>query len=203
MSRDMAAQLGKSCQQEVTLREREFCREAAVGEDFSHLDCVQVVFRVCRFAGTDFSHSFFDRVRWERCDLSGCRFSECSFRETAFLDCRGDGCSFPQSVFSRVQVEEGSWHCANFTKAVWKTGSFRSCRLNQGILAQMRHRNLTFQKVDLTGVDFFQTSLAGVDLSTCEIQGLTLSQDHRELRGAVLALEQAGDVAALLGIQLI
>ena len=65
----------------------------------------------------------------------------------------------------------------------------------------MRHRNLAFRRADLTGADFFQTSLRGVDLSTCEIRGLTLSQDHQELRGAVLALEQAPDVAALLGVK--
>ena len=203
MSGSMAAELRESARQEETLREREYCSETAAGEEFSHLDCVQVVFRGCRFVDADFSHSFFDRVRWERCDLSGCRFSQASFREAVFLDCRGDGCTFAQSTLSHTRIEEGSWSYANFTKAVWKTGVFQNCRLSQGVLSQMRHRNLTFRKVDLTGANFFLTSLAGVDLSTCRIQGLTLSQDHRELRGAILALEQAADVAALLGIKLI
>ena len=123
-------------------------------------------------------------MRWERCDLSGCRFSECSFREAVFLDCRGEGCAFAQSAFSHTRVEEGSWRYANFAKTSWKTGLFQDCRLTQGVFSQVRHRNLAFRRADLT-----------------EIRGLTLSQDHQELRGAVLALEQAPDVAALLGVK--
>lgn len=201
MSDSLERDLTQCLQGEEELRERKYASQVLAGGDFSHLDCVQVVFRGCRLIGVDFSRSFFDRVRWERCDLSGCRFSECSFREAVFLDCRGEGCTFAQSAFSPTRVEEGSWRYANFTKTSWKTGLFQDCRLIQGVFSQVRHRNLAFRRADLTGADFFQTSLRGVDLSTCEIRGLTLSQDHQELRGAVLALEQAPDVAALLGVK--
>ena len=75
MSASLSRDLGESIRQEERLLGRTYARESAVGEDFSGLDCAQVVFQGCRLAGTDFSGSFFDHVRWERCDLSGCRFS--------------------------------------------------------------------------------------------------------------------------------
>ena len=108
MSDSLERDLTRCLQGEEELREREYAAQVLAGGDFSHLDCVQVVFRGCRLMGVDFSRSFFDRVRWERCDLSGCRFSECSFREAVFLDCRGEGCTFAQSAFSHTRVEEGS-----------------------------------------------------------------------------------------------
>lgn len=135
MSDLLERDLTRCLQGEEELRERKYASQVLAGGDFSHLDCVQVVFRGCRLIGVDFSRSFFDRVRWERCDLSGCRFSECSFREAVFLDCRGEGCTFAQSALSHTRVEEGSWRYANFTKTSWKTGLFQDCRLTQGVFS--------------------------------------------------------------------
>ena len=41
-----------------------------------------------------------------------------------------------------------------------------------------------------------------MDLSTCEISGIRVSSDLRELRGAVVSAEQAVQLAALLGIKI-
>ena len=71
MSDSLERDLTQCLQGEEELREREYAAQVLAGGDFSHLDCVQVVFRGCRLIGVDFSRSFFDRVRWERCDLSG------------------------------------------------------------------------------------------------------------------------------------
>jgi hypothetical protein len=46
-----------------------------------------------------------------------------------------------------------------------------------------------------------RTSLAGIDLSSCDISGLRVSDTFRELRGAVVSSEQAAQLAGLLGVQ--
>ena len=201
MSDSLERDLTQCLQGEEELREREYAAQVLAGGDFSHLDCVQVVFRGCRLMGVDFSRSFFDRVRWERCDLSGCRFSECSFREAVFLDCRGGGVHLRPERLLPHPGGGGLLAVRQLHQDQLEDGPLSGLPPDPGGVSQVRHRNLAFRRADLTGADFFQTSLRGVDLSTCEIRGLTLSQDHQELRGAVLALEQAPDVAALLGVK--
>ena len=48
--------------------------------------------------------------------------------------------------------------------------------------------------------NLFQTPLAGVDLTTCTLQGLVLSESLTELRGAVLDRFQAAELARRFGV---
>ena len=56
------------------------------------------------------------------------------------------------------------------------------------------------QGVDLTGADLFRTSLKGMDLTGCTIDGITLSETCAELKGAILDASQTPVVARILGI---
>ena len=57
-------------------------------------------------------------------------------------------------------------------------------------------------RCDLSRTTFFRTSLSGVDLSACDISGLRVSSDLRELRGAVIDPDQAAELMGLLGIKI-
>ena len=61
---------------------------------------------------------------------------------------------------------------------------------------------MSLRGCDLARSTFFRTSLSGVDLSTCDISGLRISSDLRELRGAVIDPEQAAELIGLLGIKI-
>ena len=54
--------------------------------------------------------------------------------------------------------------------------------------------------MDLTGADLFRTSLKGMDLTGCTIDGITLSETCAELKGAILDAAQTPVVARILGI---
>ena len=47
---------------------------------------------------------------------------------------------------------------------------------------------------------FFKTMLKGMNFTTCSIQGLVLSDECRELKGAVVDLYQAAELAKYLGV---
>ena len=47
---------------------------------------------------------------------------------------------------------------------------------------------------------FFKTPLKGMDFTTCDIKGLVLSDECSEVRGAVMDLYQAAELAKRLGI---
>ena len=60
---------------------------------------------------------------------------------------------------------------------------------------------MQLKKVDLTGCELFRTALKGMDLTDCDLDGITLSEGCGELRGAKISPPQAAVVARILGIQ--
>ena len=79
----------------------------------------------------------------------------------------------------------------------------RRCDLRETVLSGMRLSRVLLERVELGGAELFGTSLAGVDLTTCGIGGLVLSDGCRELRGAKIAPEQAAEVARLMGVEIV
>ena len=63
-------------------------------------------------------------------------------------------------------------------------------------------KRLRLEGCDLTRAELFGTKLAGVDLSSCEIAALRVSDTFRELRGAKVGIDQAPDLIGLLGVKL-
>ena len=53
----------------------------------------------------------------------------------------------------------------------------------------------------LTGAELFRTSLTGMDLTSCTLDRIVLSETCRELKGALINAAQAAVVARILGIR--
>ena len=65
------------------------------------------------------------------------------------------------------------------------------------------YQGVTLEERDLTGAELFRAHLAGVDLSTCTLDGIRLSQHCAELKGARIGSHQAAVVARILGIDVV
>ena len=52
----------------------------------------------------------------------------------------------------------------------------------------------------MRSASFLHTPLTGLDLTSCELDGLAVSDTNAELRGAVVTMEQAAMLAKRLGI---
>ena len=61
-------------------------------------------------------------------------------------------------------------------------------------------QKVSFDRCDFTRASFVHTLLKGVDLTTCTIDAVTLSEGCRELQGAVVDLWQAAGLARRLGV---
>ena len=83
-----------------------------------------------------------------------------------------------------------------------KLESFRveDTDLENGNFAQCKCKGVTFSQVRLQNASFFKTPLKGMDFTTCDIKGLVLSDECSEVRGAVMDLYQAAELAKRLGI---
>ena len=67
---------------------------------------------------------------------------------------------------------------------------FPSCKLKEFQLNGVR----------MIETNFFHTPLSGVDLTSCEISALTLSEENKELAGAIVDLYQAAELAKRMGL---
>ena len=66
--------------------------------------------------------------------------------------------------------------------------------------AGLRQRRVEFDDVRFAGTSFFRASLNGVDLSSCRLADIVLSDTMEELRGCSMDLFQAAGIARRLGV---
>ena len=121
-------------------------------------------------------------------EMLRCRFEEADFRRVHLRDCI---------------LTETSLRYANFCEGVWERVGLNECSLKDASLSVMRLVRPVFHEVDLSGADFFRTPLRGVDLSECTIEGIAVSENCAELRGARINALQATELARLLGVNIV
>ncbi len=174
--------------------------QIAVGEDFSTAEISFVVFDSCRFSQTSFHKSSLCDVIFNSCDLSNCDFTGSYFNRCAFYDCKGVGTLFCDSVFYNTSFEGCNIGFSNFTLCKLDRVLFSECKMCDATLSQIKLKNTEFSQSNMQNTAFFETVLCGVDLTSNNIEGITVSESLRELRGAVLSAEQACMIARMLGI---
>lgn len=188
---------------EETIAEKEYTNEEIVDIKMNRIEFDGVVFSKCRFVNCDFTGSSFLNVTFLNCDLSNCRFQDCYFRDTKLNECKGDGSNFSQSSLHRVIIESGSFHYSNFTNTLSDNFCMYNVDFCDSAFQEMKIKKIIFHTVNLSRCDFFKTKLKGVDLSTCTLEGITVSDTFKELQGAKINPIQAMDIVQLLGLKIV
>jgi len=188
--------------EETQLEDGEYRQETVTGA-FGKLEVARTVFRSCCFAGSDLSDTSFVDVVFEDCDFSQCHWVNGYFRGCTFLRCRGDGINFNGAFFKQTALRESTFIYANFGQAHWESAAIAHCTLDHAALNEMVCKKLTWEQVSLRDVDFFRTKLKGMDLSSCTLEGITVSDRFTELRGVKLDPLQAVEIASLLGVRFV
>lgn len=149
---------------------------AAEVNAFDFLDCA---FLGTDFAGMQLAKAAFQRVRFASCRAVGAYFTEAAFRNATFDDCQLAYANFGLSRLSDV--------------------SFSACDANHASFGYATFSNVQFSRIKLSGAEFFGAKLKGIDLRTCQIDGIVLA-DRTELAGATITPLQALDLIHLLGV---
>lgn len=180
------------------------CSEEALNSLFlGKLEFIRVSLIGCRFESCDFSKASFAGCVFDKCVFTGCTFSDVFFKNCKFTACKGDECSFSDAAFKECIMEDCSFCYANFSKSVWSACTLRSSLFRFTFFTESKLKNSKLIDVTLSGADFFRTPLKGIDLSSCRIDGITVSASHSELAGAKISPEQAVDLVRILGVKLI
>ena len=91
---------------------------------------------------------------------------------------------------------------ASFDGSELKDVTFAGCDISEGSFSSVTHCRLSFSGCALHRTIFRSTPLAGIGLAASDISGIVLSENPRELRGAVLDAGQALDIVRLFGAEI-
>lgn len=191
--------------------ESENCGDRAVGHvcitgdvdpsaDFSLLELSESRVVGCSYAGSDFSRSSISDVAFAGCDFSNCDFTDANFTRCTFASCKGTGANFTQAVLSRVELRDSAMPYASFTKAKLEDMNACASDFSHTDIAEARLKRVVFDDVRFVGASFFRTSLSGIDMATCHLADMVLSDDMAELSGCIMDLYQAVGIARRLGV---
>ncbi len=137
----------------------------------------------CRFERCELTAAAWEkprlrRIEWKGCRLTGFNLVEASLEDQLFTDCVIEQASFGLSTFKACRFEACNLRGAAFV----------GCDLTGAI----------FDRCDLTNANLSGATLKGTDLSTSKIDGLRAGA--AEIKGAIIAPEQAVQVVKLLGV---
>ena len=97
-------------------------------------------------------------------------------------------------------IRECNFNYANFDFSKLEHIHFSDSQLNGSFLTQCRCKAVEWSRVSLENASFFKTVMKGMDLTDSTIHGLQLSDDCTEIRGAVVDVYQAAELAKYLGV---
>ena len=180
-----------------------FENEVITAADFSKIEFESVQFVKCQFIKCDFSKDSFYDVVFENCILSNCLFTESYWKQASLLECKGDGSNFSQSCFKEVAISGSSLCYVSCANTVWKECTINGSNFKEAFLSEVKFQKLALKAVNFQRVDFFKTSLKGIDLSDCTIDEIMVSETFNELKGAKINAVQAVTIAQRLGMKIV
>ncbi len=148
---------------------------------FEKIDMVDVHVENCDLSNTSFMGGSLHRVTFKNCKLLGSDFTKAYLKNVSFENCILNLSSFIEPKLSQVVFDHSSLQSANFYECRLHMVAFRQCELND---------------IDLT-----QTSLDGVDISTCSFEQINLDTAEN-LKGCTVSPEQAIVFATMLGLKI-
>ena len=149
------------------------------------------------FWGGAFSDVVFDGCDLSAADLSGCFLSSVTFRSSKLTGIRLPGCRIRKLFIIDSVCRYASFERSSITDSVFSGSVFESASFSEVRATSSRIVSSDLPKVSCRG-----TTLSGFDLADSIIEGIYLSDDLSELRGASLSFDQALSVIRDRGVLL-
>lgn len=187
---------------EAEVRFRAYCGLELGYETMREANFEAVEFRGCLFEGTDFTRCSMTDVRFRDCRFIRASFEGAWFSRCDFTSCSAPGLNCSGARFGRVSMSDCDVRYASFAEASFDVFRARRSRFSESSLRAKKLKHCSWEACELLRVDVFGTSLAGMDVSSCEFSGPVLSSSLRELRGLTVSPQQALELAGMLGLRI-
>lgn len=183
-----------------TLEGVEFRALHAAEADFAELEVSGGRFSNCQFLGCDFTGVLFTDVAFEGCDFSNSRFDSAAFTRCTFSDCKFAGASFAEALWKHVTANGCTFAYGAFNRCLWKTVRACTCDFLSADMSEMELHGISLDDDRFVGTSFFRTKLVGLDFTSCQLEGIAISDAMDEVYGAKLGAYQAAALARRLGV---
>jgi uncharacterized protein YjbI with pentapeptide repeats len=197
---DFMEVLGEAKQNETEIEEMHFKGACCIGEDISETRFSNILLENCRFNECSFKKSSFVDVVFKNCDFSNCDMSQAYFNRCEFRMNKALGAKFVESILKDVAIYESNFSYVNFDKTKIDVAEMKECNLESANLTECKIKGLECDGVKFISTNFFKTPLKGIDFTKSTITGMVVSAEGTELRGAIVDLYQAAELAKLFGV---
>lgn len=198
----MSSKLPENAESPQQITDLTYTEQEFHGSDFSGWQFHSVIFHRCNFSHCDISYA-----RFVNCQFRSCNFDRCHFLQSEILYSQFSNCTGHSSNFSLSHLKFTSWFSCIleytvFAKTQWENSSVQDCRLPETYMPYASLSKTSFRRTDWSKSNFTGTALNGIDLSSCQVKGLHLSDSLEELRGAKISREQSAEFIRLLGVKI-
>ena len=197
---DAMAVLKEAKEQETEIIKRHFKGTFLTKFDGSRIAFRQVVFENCRFMGCKFDEAEFVDVRFISCDFSNTSIVDTYFKNCSFNGFKAVGTDFYGSNMRHVSFENCTVTDAGFDAVRMSYIRTKHVDFTRSGFSKCNIINADWKDTCFQEANFFKTSLMGMDLSDCNLEGIIISDGKEELRGAVVNMFQALALAKRLGV---
>lgn len=181
----------------TTIENKRFTKIEEFDLNAEEVEFEKCIFENCKITGS-FEKATFHDVIFEGCDFSNCLFTEGSFIRVEIKNSKFVGCNFIDARAYHFSSKETIFKYANFTNTSLEEIIFEDSDLSNSSFEDSKLRHVYFEKSNLTQGLFYRTKLNGIDLSTCEIQGIVTSIE--DIKGVIVNNFQAIELSKLLGL---
>lgn len=183
-----------------TLEAVEFCRLHIVETSFVELEVSSGRFSNCQFLSCDFTGALFVDIAFEGCDFSNSIFDSAAFTRCTFNDCKFAGASFTEALWEQVAAKDCTFAYGAFNRSLWKIVRAHTCDFSSADMTEMELHGISLADDRFVGTSFFRTKFVGLDFTSCQLEGIAISDAMTEVYGAKLGLYQAAALARRLGV---
>lgn len=160
-------------------------------------------FNGCRFKKVKFSGDYkkmtFVDCLFDQCDLSNVLLNESLFYRIRFENCKGTGSILRKSKLKFVSFTKCTFSLSDFSECSFEQVRFIDCNFSESAFQNLKQVGFLTQKVDFTQADFYESTLSGMDVCSCTLDGIRISPQR--LKGLTVDADQAIALAVLLGVK--
>ena len=99
-----------------------------------------------------------------------------------------------------ILIENSNVSYSSFALGTYKEVCFADDKMSNSIIQELHFKDVEFQNTNLIASQLIRTSLENIDLSTCDITGVAVTEEC--LKGLVVSELQALELSKLLGIMI-
>ncbi len=196
-------EMSEASEADGVYRDFRLCRAEAIKKDaLKGGSFAAAVFETVNLSGYELAGSDFTDVIFRSCNFSGADLSDCYFKRCLFDSVKAVGACFTDSRFHDTAFTNTMLGSANFTGSKFDAAELTDCTAAGIFLSGCVFKKTEFTQCDLSGGEFCESSLDGIDVSSCIFEGIRVSEGAPELRGLTVNAYQATELVKLLGVKI-